>query len=137
MTHPEPSDNPHAEAFPGLSVDASGNVLTGHDADGNPVILHVTNAYGRVGAPDDHEDEGSEEPSASQTEQDGTARSTSSGTAGKSAKSGGTPSRKPAPTTEPPSKQAPTTASTAPSATGDGTAQPTGPSRPSKQADKS
>lgn len=135
MTHPEPSDNPHAEAFPSLSVDDSGNVHTGVDADGNPVTLHVTNAYGvQIGAA---ENEGGEEPSASQTEPDGTAQSTSSPTANRSEQSGEAPTPKPAPTTEPPSGSGLTTLSTAPSATGDGTAPQTAPTRPSGSADQS
>jgi hypothetical protein len=134
MTHPDPNDNPHAGAFPDLSVDDSGNVLTGRDADGNPVTVHVANAYGSTGAPSDHE--GGEEPSASPTEQGGTERSTSSPTAGMSGKSGDTPSPKPAPDAGSQSESDQTTRSTANSTTGDGTAPQTAPTRQSDPADK-
>lgn len=138
MTHPEPSDNPHAEAFSGLSVDDSGNVLTGHDADGNPVTLHVAAAYGvQTGAGSDLESEGGEQLSSiSQTGPDGTEPSTSSPTASRSEQSGGTPSPRPAPAAESLSESDQTTRSTASSTTGDGTAPLTGPTPQSGPADK-
>jgi hypothetical protein len=135
VTHPDPNDNPHAGVFPDLTVDDSGNVLTGRDADGNPVTLHVANAYGRTGAGDDLE--GGEQPSASQTEQDGMEPSTSSPTAEMSEKSGGTPSPKPAPDAGNQSESGQTTPSTASSTTGAGTAPQTAPTRQSGPADKS
>jgi hypothetical protein len=132
MTHPEPSDNPHAGAFPGLSVDDSGNVFTGYDADGNPVTLHVTPTANHGAAPGD--DLGGEQPSASQTGPDGTEPSTSSPTVDRSEKSGETPSPRPAPDAVSPSASAPTTPSTAGLTAGDGTAPQTAPTRQSGPA---
>jgi len=133
MTHPDPNDNPHAGAFPDLSVDDSGNVLTGRDADGNPVTVHIAPGHG-IAMPT--EDEGGEPPSPTPTEQGGTGPSTSSSTAGKPDSSTGNSSPKPAPNAANRSESDQTTRSTASSTTGDGTEPQTGPTRPSDPADK-
>lgn len=110
MTHPDPDRNPHAGVFPGLAVDPYGVVLTGFDAEGNPITLTTTAAHTEAteadGAGTDvRTDEGGEQPSASSpAAQDGTARSTSSSTSKKSGSSGGKPSPKPAPDAENPSE---------------------------------
>lgn len=119
--HPPQEHNPHVWA------DLHGNEVTQHitdgtpadpvDADGQPVPAHNDD-----GTPVDEEvDEQWQET----TEPAGTDSSTSSSTPDESSKSPEPSIPKPAPDAENPSESDPTTASTAPGATGDGTAPKT------------